>query len=105
MTQPSPALDDRTQVLIAHRRRVAELKRDISRMRRGTFAGVFSLTCAGVLLVTLITITIRTYGQQDMGLANFLGFIVVCLLALELVTRSCWRAAAGRGKGASSSGR
>ncbi|MGW7276519.1 DUF4231 domain-containing protein [Streptomyces sp. NPDC054864] len=39
------------------------------------------MTSAVALLVTLIVITIRTFGRRDMGGINFLGLIVICVLA------------------------
>ncbi|WP_223832985.1 SLATT domain-containing protein [Streptomyces venezuelae] len=77
MTQLAPAFDDQIRTLIAHKREVAQLKRDISRMRRGTLAGVLVVGLAMALLATLIVVTARTWGRYDMGMVNFLGLIAV----------------------------
>ncbi|MFD5344279.1 SLATT domain-containing protein [Streptomyces anulatus] len=70
------------QALIASRRSIAKLKRDIARLRRGTYAGVFTLACALTLLVSLVVITVHTWGERDMRLANWLGLPVVAVLAI-----------------------
>ncbi|MFD8477261.1 SLATT domain-containing protein [Streptomyces globisporus] len=82
MTQPSPVSDGNMEALIASRRSVAELKRDITRLRRGTYAGFSALACALTLLVSLVVITIHTWGERDMLLANWLGLPVVAVLAI-----------------------
>ncbi|MFD3739675.1 SLATT domain-containing protein [Streptomyces sp. NPDC058629] len=82
MTQPSPVSDDNMHALIASRRSIAELKSDIARLRRGTYAGVFALACALTLLVSLVVVTVRTWGERDMGLANGLGLLVILVLAI-----------------------
>ncbi|WP_331757361.1 SLATT domain-containing protein [Streptomyces anulatus] len=82
MTQLSSALDDQMATLIEHRRTVAGLRRDITKVRRALFAGILALTCAVSLLVTLCIITMNTWGRTDMGGVNTLGVITIIVMTL-----------------------
>ncbi|MFF3764509.1 DUF4231 domain-containing protein [Streptomyces sp. NPDC001922] len=82
MPQSGPVLDHRINALIAHRRTIATLQRQIKRTRMVNAVRLTGLTGAALLVLSLIGATAFTWRRYDMAHINFFGLFVLFALVV-----------------------
>ncbi len=82
MPQSGPVLDHRINALIAHRRTIATLQRQIKRTRLVGVVRLTGLIAAALLVLSLIGATAFTWRRYDMAHINIFGFFVLVALAV-----------------------